>query len=66
MNILAHRLKKCREDIKKINSEYTQGFVADKVGVARTTYTAYEEPSTAVRRTTFTCSHLIVLSGCSG
>ena len=42
MNVLAQRLKKCRENIKKSKPEYTQSFVANKIGVARTTYTAYE------------------------
>lgn len=42
MDILAQRLKKCRENIKKSKPEYTQSFVANKIGVARTTYTAYE------------------------
>ncbi|MGE7114825.1 helix-turn-helix domain-containing protein [Lysinibacillus sp. NPDC047702] len=42
MNVLAQRLKTCRENIKKSNPEYTQSFVANKIGVARTTYTAYE------------------------
>lgn len=38
----SQRLKECRERMKKRNSKWTQGYVADKVGVARTTYTAYE------------------------
>lgn len=42
MDVFAQRLKKCREDIKKTNPNYTQAFVASKIGVARTTYTAYE------------------------
>ncbi|WP_342441742.1 helix-turn-helix transcriptional regulator [Lysinibacillus sp. FSL K6-0075] len=42
MNVLAQRLKKCRENIKKTKPEYTQLFIANKIGVARTTYTAYE------------------------
>lgn len=42
MDVLARNLKKCREDIKKTDSEFTQAFVANKIGVARTTYTAYE------------------------
>lgn len=42
MDVLAQRLKKCRENIKKSEPEYTQSFVANKIGVARTTYTAYE------------------------
>lgn len=39
------RLKKLREGMKKKDPRWTQGFVADKVGVARTTYTAYESGS---------------------
>lgn len=42
MDILAQRLKACRENIKKFEPEFTQSFVANKIGVARTTYTAYE------------------------
>lgn len=42
MDVFAQRLKKCREDKKKSNPDYTQAFVAKKIGVARTTYTAYE------------------------
>ncbi|MCT6925272.1 helix-turn-helix transcriptional regulator [Metasolibacillus sp.] len=42
MDVFANRLKKCRESIKKTNSQYTQSYVAEKIGVARTTYTAYE------------------------
>ncbi|WP_332649751.1 helix-turn-helix domain-containing protein [Lysinibacillus sp. 54212] len=42
MNNFAKRLKNCRENLKKSNPQYTQSFVAEKIGVARTTYTAYE------------------------
>lgn len=42
MNVFAQRLKECREDIKRVNPDYTQAYVANKIGVARTTYTAYE------------------------
>lgn len=42
MSIFANRLKICRENKKKENPNYTQGYVAEKIGVARTTYTAYE------------------------
>lgn len=42
LNVFSTRLKKCREDLKRKNSQYTQGYVAEKIGVARTTYTAYE------------------------
>jgi len=40
--ILAARLKKLREEMKITNKDWTQGFVADKLNVARTSYTAYE------------------------
>jgi len=36
------RLKQSREMKKKESSIWTQGYLADKIGVARTTYTAYE------------------------
>lgn len=36
------RLKEVREKTKRRNPKWTQGFVADKIGVARSTYTAYE------------------------
>lgn len=36
------RLKKYREELKKDNSKWTQQYVADKISVARVTYTAYE------------------------
>lgn len=42
MEIFARRLKYEREQRKRKNSKWTQGFVADMLGVARTTYTAYE------------------------
>lgn len=42
MKIFAVRLKELREDLKKTNSNWTQEYVADRVGVARVTYTAYE------------------------
>lgn len=42
MEILGKRLKQLREQKKKENSKFTQGYVADLIGVARTTYTAYE------------------------
>lgn len=38
----AQRLKKCREQKKSSNPKWTQKYVADKIGMARTTYTAYE------------------------
>ncbi|MFJ3388808.1 helix-turn-helix domain-containing protein [Lysinibacillus sp. NPDC086135] len=42
MDILAARLKKLREENKVSNKDWTQGYVADKLNVARTSYTAYE------------------------
>jgi len=42
MSVFAKRLKQCREDKKKLNPDFTQDYVSKKVGVARTTYTAYE------------------------
>lgn len=42
MNDFARRLKECREKKKSENSRWTQQFVAEKIGMARTTYTAYE------------------------
>lgn len=38
----SQRLKGCRELMKRKNPIWTQGYVAEKVGVARSTYTAYE------------------------
>lgn len=45
MSELGKRLKKRREDLKKNNPKWTQEFVASKIGVARVTYTAYENGS---------------------
>lgn len=42
LSIFSDRLKKCREDLKRKNPQYIQSYVAEKIGVARTTYTAYE------------------------
>lgn len=42
MNDFARRLKECREKKKSDNSRWTQKYVAEKIGMARTTYTAYE------------------------
>jgi len=42
MDILAKRIKYLRERLKEKDSKYTQGYVADIIGVARSTYTAYE------------------------
>jgi len=43
------KLKDCREKLKDRNKKWTQQYVADLIGVARVTYTAYEngtkEPS---------------------
>lgn len=36
------RLKEEREKRKVMNSKWTQGHIAEKIGVARVTYTAYE------------------------
>ena len=37
------RLKECREKNKAQNSMWTQQYVANKINVARSTYTAYEK-----------------------
>src|SRR5690625_2857048 len=42
MNDFARRLKDCREKKKSENPRWTQRYVAEKIGMARTTYTAYE------------------------
>ncbi|MEK3762628.1 helix-turn-helix transcriptional regulator [Paenibacillus sp. FSL H7-0756] len=42
MEIVAKRLKAEREKLKKSDSKWTQEYVADLVGIARPTYTAYE------------------------
>lgn len=42
VNDFARRLKDCREKKKSGNSRWTQKYVAEKIGMARTTYTAYE------------------------
>lgn len=42
MDIFAKRLRYLRERKKNEDSKYTQGYVADLIGVARSTYTAYE------------------------
>lgn|SRR5690625_466787 len=39
---LAYKLKKLRENLKEVNGKWTQGYVAKNIGVARVTYTAYE------------------------
>ncbi|MDO7908472.1 helix-turn-helix domain-containing protein [Paenibacillus sp. JX-17] len=42
MEIFSKRLKAERERKKSTDSKWTQGYVADVIGVARPTYTAYE------------------------
>lgn len=42
MDVLPKRLKECRQNLKSFKPDYTQTYVADIIGVARTTYTAYE------------------------
>lgn len=42
MTKLPERLKKVRENLKDKDSKWTQKYVANKVGIARVTYTAYE------------------------
>lgn len=42
LNVLGQRLKSLRDDMKNENSKFTQGYIASLIGVARTTYTAYE------------------------
>lgn len=42
MNAFHLRLKECREKRKDLDSKWTQGYVAEKIGVARVTYTGYE------------------------
>ncbi|MFE3576864.1 helix-turn-helix domain-containing protein [Lysinibacillus sp. NPDC059133] len=42
MDTFSKRLKACREKKKSSNPLWTQSYAADKIGVARTTYTAYE------------------------
>ncbi|WP_068672319.1 helix-turn-helix domain-containing protein [Oceanobacillus sp. Castelsardo] len=42
MTVFAKRLKTYREKLKKEDSKWTQKYVADKIGLARVTYTAYE------------------------
>ncbi|MFE4523989.1 helix-turn-helix domain-containing protein [Cytobacillus firmus] len=40
--MLGKRLRQLREEKKKDNSKFTQGYVAKLIGVARVTYTSYE------------------------
>ncbi|HDR7437551.1 MULTISPECIES: helix-turn-helix transcriptional regulator [unclassified Bacillus (in: firmicutes)] len=42
MNTFGKKLKYLREEKKKENNIWTQTYVANQIGVARTTYTAYE------------------------
>ena len=42
MDILGKRIKYQREKLKEQDNKYTQGYVAEIIGVARSTYTAYE------------------------
>ncbi|PEB38175.1 XRE family transcriptional regulator [Bacillus cereus] len=42
MKAFGEQLKYLREEKKKKDSTWTQTYVANKLGVARTTYTAYE------------------------
>lgn len=42
MSHFSDRLTKIRMERKKENSSWTQGYVAEKIGVARVTYTGYE------------------------
>lgn len=42
MDKFSSRLKEEREKLKAKDPKWTQEYVADKLGVARTTYTAYE------------------------
>ncbi|MBO8172419.1 MAG: helix-turn-helix transcriptional regulator [Bacillaceae bacterium] len=42
LKIFSKRLKDLREQRKKTNPKWTQNYVADTIGVARVTYTAYE------------------------
>ncbi|WP_306067092.1 helix-turn-helix domain-containing protein, partial [Paenibacillus odorifer] len=42
MEIVGKRIKGEREALKKQDQKWTQEFVADLIGVARVTYTAYE------------------------
>lgn len=41
-NKFSDRLKNYRESLKEKDKKWTQQYVADKIGVARVTYTAYE------------------------
>lgn len=45
MKIFAKRLKAEREALKQKDPKWTQEYIADLIGVARSTYTAYENGS---------------------
>ena len=42
MEIFSERLKACRMKMKATSPLWTQSYTANQIGVARTTYTAYE------------------------
>ncbi|MEN2466721.1 helix-turn-helix transcriptional regulator [Ornithinibacillus sp. JPR2-1] len=42
MKEFGSRLRSYREKLKETNKKWTQQYVAEKIGVARVTYTAYE------------------------
>lgn len=42
MTVFPKRLKEYRESLKEEDGKWTQKYVANKIGVARVTYTAYE------------------------
>lgn len=55
MEVLDKRIKLLRELKKKEDSKYTQEYVANLLGVARVTYTAYENgtkipPADAIKK----------------
>lgn len=39
---LGNRIRQLRENLKETDKKWTQSYVADKIGIARVTYTAYE------------------------
>src|SRR5690606_37326409 len=39
---IGDRIKRLRENLKETDKKWTQGYVADKIGIARVTYTADE------------------------
>jgi len=42
VSIFSKRIKALREKKKRVDPKWTQGYVSDIIGVARPTYTAYE------------------------